>query len=82
MSTAAKLAGVAGLAGMMMAVTIAALMHPPADPVLPVGKAHPVPATPWAAELRRCRAITVADSGCDAVWEAERRRFFGEESGQ
>src|SRR3546814_6060905 len=36
--------------------------------------AHPAPDD----GLRRCRTITTADPDCEAVWEAKRRRFFGE----
>jgi conjugative transfer region protein TrbK len=34
------------------------------------------------ADLRRCRTITVPESGCEAAWEAKRRHFFGQDDKQ
>ena len=50
----------------------------------PVVEVHPIPANPapddLSAELRRCRALgpqDAIDARCVAVWEENRRRFFG-----
>ena len=50
----------------------------------PVVEAHPIPANPasdnLSAELRRCRTLGAqdpVDGRCVAVWEENRRRFFG-----
>ena len=37
---------------------------------------------PFTAELARCRALTMPDSGCEAAWAAHQRRFFGREGNQ
>lgn len=77
MSRTAKIAGVAALAGLMMTVAIVAAVQPdepaPVPPlVLPVdeGRAR------LARELDRCATLTMPDSGCEAAWAANRRRFF------
>ncbi|MCZ4107026.1 putative entry exclusion protein TrbK-alt [Brevundimonas diminuta] len=76
-SRTAKIAGVAALAGLMMTVAIVAAVRPdqPAPPppaALPVegGQAR------LARELDRCAILTMPDAGCEAVWAANRRRFF------
>lgn len=75
MGRTAKIAGVAALAGMMVAVGIvSASSSAPTDPVPAARTAAPAPVT---VDLRRCRTITMPDSGCEAAWEAKRRRFFG-----
>jgi conjugative transfer region protein TrbK len=74
----AKIAGVAALAGMMVTVGIvSASQHAPTASTLPTTR-KPVAAA-LAADLRRCRTITIPESGCDAAWEAKRRHFFGRE---
>jgi conjugative transfer region protein TrbK len=77
MSRTAKIAGVAALAGMMMAVAIVAVT----DDRKPVPAPHvAVPAVEGrgrlARELDRCATLTMPDSGCEAAWAANRRRFF------
>lgn len=76
MSAAAKIAGVAGIAGLMIAVTIVAATqeHPERRVAMPTANREP---DPLASELARCRTITMPDSGCERVWEANRRRFLG-----
>ncbi|GAA0733380.1 putative entry exclusion protein TrbK-alt [Sphingomonas trueperi] len=74
-----KIAGVAALAGMMMAVVIVGTTKrdqpAPADMNAP-----PVAAAsdPLARELDRCATLTMPDAGCEAAWAANRRRFFGQ----
>lgn len=75
----AKIAGIAALAGMMMAVVIAgatmrakpAMTDMTPTPIAPAGD-------PLARELDRCATLTMPDAGCEAAWAANRRRFFGE----
>jgi len=76
MSAAAKIAGVAGIAGLMVAVAVTAAMEerPAHRAALPTASRAP---DPLASELARCRTITMPDSGCERVWEANRRRFLG-----
>lgn len=77
MSRTAKIAGVAAVAGLMMAVAIAAAVNRPAQ--RPIQAAAPSDGPdPLARELARCRALTMPDGGCDAAWEASRRRFLGD----
>jgi len=76
MGRTAKIAGVAALAGMMVTVAIVSASRP-ASPVAPPRATRAAVAEPLAADLRRCRTITMPDSGCEAAWEAKRWRFFG-----
>jgi conjugative transfer region protein TrbK len=80
MGRTAKIAGVAVLAGMMVTVAIVSTSRPAPSPALPAARAAgPAPVT---ADLRRCRTITMPDSGCEAAWEAKRRHFFGRDNDQ
>lgn len=77
MSRTAKIAGVAALAGLMMTVAIVAAVQPdepaPAPPlVLPADEGQ----ARLARELDRCASLTMPDSGCEAAWATNRRRFF------
>ncbi len=76
MGRTAKIAGVAALAGMMMTVAIVSVSRPAPEAEPPMATRAPV-ADPLAADLRRCRTITMPDRGCEAAWEAKRRHFFG-----
>ncbi|WP_420145459.1 putative entry exclusion protein TrbK-alt [Sphingobium sp.] len=73
-----RLALAALLAGGMLAVGIMAVMQEkPVDPV----RTMPTPPPSDSARsdgLARCRTVTEADPDCAALWEAERRRFFGQ----
>lgn len=81
MSRTAKIAGVAALAGMMVTVGIVSASRP--EPTrTPVQAAGELPAATSAADLRRCRTITIPESGCEAAWEAKRRHFFGRDDKQ
>jgi conjugative transfer region protein TrbK len=81
MSRTAKIAGVAALAGMMVAVGTVSASRPEAEPAT-VPAAGDLPAAKSAADLRRCRTITMPESGCEAAWEAKRRHFFGRDDKQ
>lgn len=76
-SRTVRLAGVAALAGMMMAVAILAAVHPPASaPVAPGAMRAGVRDEALARALDRCATLTMPDSACEAAWAANRRRFF------
>ncbi len=80
MSRTAKIAGVAALAGMMMAVVVAGVVTraSPAPAATPVQQAAAMPEA-LARELDRCATLTMPDAGCEEAWTGNRRRFFGEE---
>ncbi len=80
MSRNLKIAGVAALAGTMMAVvmTSVATRALPAPAATPGQQAAAMPEA-LARELDRCATLTMPDAGCEAAWAANRRRFFGEE---
>lgn len=79
MSRGAKIAGVMALAGMMMAVAIVAATGERRSPAIEAPASPRSGRDPLAAELARCRTLTMPDAGCEAAWEAHRRRFFGED---
>lgn len=78
MSRAAKIAAVAVLGGLLMALAILHLSSPPAPGASPPNRiaadARPVTST----VSERCRTLTVADTECAVAWEAKRRHFFGQ----
>jgi len=77
MSRTAKIAGIAALAGMMMTVAIVAITHDRAPaPLTPSAVRAPEGQDRLARELDRCATLTMPDSGCEAAWAANRRRFF------
>ena len=82
MSAAAKIAGVATLPGLMMTVAVIAAVTEPRVPEAANAVAARAERDPLAAELARCRALTMPDSGCEAAWAAHQRRFFGREGNQ
>lgn len=72
-----RLAGVAALAGMMMAVAILAAVNPPASaPTSPGAVRAGARDEALARALDRCATLTMPDAGCEAAWAANRRRFF------
>jgi conjugative transfer region protein TrbK len=81
MSRTAKIAGVAALAGMMVAVATVTVSRPERTVSAPAVERATNDAQ-LAADLRRCRTITMPDNGCEAAWEAKRRRFFGRDDEQ
>ncbi|MCZ4341295.1 putative entry exclusion protein TrbK-alt [Sphingomonadaceae bacterium G21617-S1] len=82
MSAAVKIAGVATLAGLMMTVAVIAAVTEPRAPEAANAAAARAERDPFTAELARCRALTMPDSGCEAAWAAHQRRFFGREGNQ
>jgi len=81
MSRTAKIAGVAAVAGMMVTVGIVSVSQPEPAPVT-VPAADELSDAVSEADLRRCRTITMPESGCEAAWEAKRRHFFGRDDKQ
>lgn len=78
MSRTGKIAGVAALAGLMMAVAIVAVTkdRAPAPPTMPAIVRYTEGRTRLDRELERCATLTMPDSGCEAAWAENRRRFF------
>ena len=78
MGRAAKIAAVAVLGGLLMALAILHLSSPPASDTSPPnrigGETNPAAST----LSERCRTVTVSDTECAAAWEAKRRHFFGQ----
>lgn len=76
MGRAAKIAAVAVLGGLLMALAILHLSSSPAPDASPPNRiaADVRPVTSIVSE--RCRTVTVADTECAAAWEAKRRHFF------
>lgn len=77
MGRAAKIAVIAVLGGLIMALAILHASSPPAPASAPTMTEAGAPVTDTAI-AERCRSITVADSECEAAWEAKRRHFFGQ----
>ena len=77
-SRTAKIAGVAALAGLMMAVAILAATRDrtPAPPPTPAIVRDTEGRSRLNRELERCATLTMPDSGCEAAWAENRRRFF------
>ncbi len=82
MSRNMKIAGVAALGGIMLAVALAGSREPYEPqleavlPVLATGEQQ----KRLARELERCAALTMPDRGCEAAWAQKRRRFFGKDA--
>ncbi|ETI62670.1 hypothetical protein C100_16750 [Sphingobium sp. C100] len=77
-SRTGKIAGVTALAGLMMAVAILAVTHDraPAPPAMPAVVRDTEGRSRLNRELDRCATLTMPDSGCEAAWAENRRRFF------
>ncbi len=80
MGRSAKLAGVAVIGGLFLAI---AMMSAKRSPTGSADEADRPPETvsiaPIAGELKRCRTVAEPDPVCDAAWDAQRRRFFRED---
>lgn len=77
-SRTAKIAGVAALGGIMLAVAIVASREPPGPPreAVPPALEQGEQQKRLARELERCATLTMPDSGCEKAWAEKRRRFF------
>ena len=77
MGRAARIAVTGVLSGLLMTLAVVTLMSPPAPRASAAGPpsadAHPASV----AIPRHCRSVTAPDAGCEAAWDARRRRFFG-----
>jgi conjugative transfer region protein TrbK len=81
-SRTAKIAGVAALGGIMLAVAVVASREPqglPREAVLPALEQGEQQKR-LTRELERCATLTMPDSGCEQAWTANRRRFFGKDA--
>lgn len=79
MSRSAKIAGVAVIAGLMMTVAIVSLTSEPKPSPVQAELGEGDLGDGLARELQRCRIVTMPDAGCEAAWEAHRRRFLGQD---
>jgi len=75
---AAKVAVIAVLGGLIMALAIVHASSPPAPGASAATMSEADAPITETAVAERCRTITVADSECEAAWEAKRRHFFGQ----
>ncbi|WP_036525437.1 putative entry exclusion protein TrbK-alt [Novosphingobium resinovorum] len=78
MTSAAKIAGVACLTGLMLAAIAGMAAQQPTPRSTAEAPSRSTPAVARD-QLTRCRTLTMPDAGCEAAWEAERRRFFRDE---
>lgn len=79
MSRTAKIAVAGVLGGLLMTLTLAMTMRESGSVrtiSVPIDENAP---KPLARDLRRCRTLTMPDSGCEAAWEEKRRRFYRRE---
>ena len=80
MAPAAKIAAGATLAGLMLAIMVMAARQPALPHITVSYVTEDQLADPSRETLRRCRAITSPESGCEAAWAAERHHFFGDDA--
>ncbi|PEQ10369.1 hypothetical protein B2G71_22655 [Novosphingobium sp. PC22D] len=83
MSRNSRIAGVAAIAGIMLAVALVAMREPddmPREAVLPVAEKSERQEM-LARELERCATLTMPDTACEQAWAEKRRRFFGSDEG-
>lgn len=78
MSRNARIAAAAALAGLMLTVAVIAATGTKDEPAAGQVQLRPS-GDPLAAELARCGRLTMPDASCEAVWNAHRRRFLGDE---
>jgi conjugative transfer region protein TrbK len=76
-SRTGRIAIVAALAGMMMAVAIMVALTDRASPAKDTQSPPAARDERLEAEMARCATTTMPDAGCEAAWAANRRRFFG-----
>lgn len=74
MSSAARIAVIALVAGVMLAGIVVFMRRGPGEPAMTLRRADPAQAD--AKTLSRCRTITMPETACEQAWDAERRRFF------
>ncbi|WP_242129865.1 putative entry exclusion protein TrbK-alt [Sphingobium sp. Sx8-8] len=79
MSRTAKIAAAGALGGLLMTLTVAMTMREERRVETIIVPANQSVTDPLADDLRRCRTLTMPDSGCEAAWEERRRRFYARE---
>lgn len=80
MGRSAKLAGIAVVGGLFLAIAMMSAKHSPTGSADGADRPHKTDSTaPTASELKRCRTVAEPDPVCDAAWDAQRRRFFRED---
>lgn len=72
-----KIAVVAGLAGIVLAVAAVQADRREHVPVASDASAAKTDTSEIARPPQNCRSATTPDPQCQATWEAHRRRFFG-----
>ncbi len=78
-----RVAAIAAVVGVFVAALVTTHKRP-ATPTVPQAPSVSAPDEPLSAELRRCSALgpqDASDPQCQAVWEENRRRFFGRSGG-
>ncbi len=78
-----RVAAIAALVGVFVAALVTTHQRP-AKPAVPQASPVTAPNDPLSAELHRCSALgpqDASDPRCQAVWEDNRRRFFGQSGG-
>jgi conjugative transfer region protein TrbK len=78
-----RVAAIAALVGVFVAALVTTHQRP-TKPAAPEVQSVTAPDDPLSAELRRCSALgpqDASDPQCQAVWEDNRRRFFGGSGG-
>ncbi|MBN8804236.1 MAG: putative entry exclusion protein TrbK-alt [Sphingopyxis terrae] len=81
MSRTGKIVIAATLGGLFLALSIVVTLRPEPSVetiVVPEDESATDPLDRLDGDLRRCRTLTMPDAGCEAAWEAQRRRFFRE----
>ena len=79
MSRTAKIAAAGALGGLLMTLTVAMTMREERHVETIMVPADERATDPLADDLRRCRTLTMPDSGCEGAWEERRRRFYARE---
>lgn len=80
MDRSAKLASIAAIGGLIVAIAITSSKRSPTGPDDGNHQLHETVSTaPLTGELKRCRTVAEPDPACDAAWDARRRRFFRED---
>lgn len=80
MGRSAQLAGVAVVGALLFAIAMTSAKRSPTRSADEADRPHQTVSTaPTAGELKRCRTVADPDPVCDAVWDAQRRRFFRED---
>lgn len=80
MMSIAQLGIAAFIGGTMLAIAIVTLGSEVRHEVSAPPSELPVGHDPLGEELARCATLIAPDASCEAVWDAHRRRFWGDEN--